>query len=163
MEESNKARWVEVQFDCLPLRSVGRMDAPLDASPKFRQLCANIKAAIDRHGSHNTYYLYNAACTFHLTNSPERGTIEFRFEGAVFTDADDLKTIRADLDVQLRQETCDWLNEPVIQWFAQTVSEAVRCEFDCYIEAGDLEQSRRRLEKIQSESDDASGFLGMYL
>ena len=27
-------RWVEISFDCLPLRSVGRLDIPMDASPK---------------------------------------------------------------------------------------------------------------------------------
>jgi hypothetical protein len=163
MDASGENLWVDIRFDCLPLRSVGRMDAPLDASPKFRQLCGNIKAAIERHGSHNTYYLYNATCVFHLTNNAKVGKLDFRFEGCVFTDADDTKTIRTDLAIRLKEETCDWLNEPVIQWFLQTVGEAVRCEFDRYIAAGDLEQARQRLAKIQSESDDAGGFLGMYL
>jgi hypothetical protein len=30
-------RYVEIVFDCLPLRSVGRLDIPIDASPKYRQ------------------------------------------------------------------------------------------------------------------------------
>lgn len=31
-------RFVDISFDCLPLRSIGRMDVPLDASPKFREV-----------------------------------------------------------------------------------------------------------------------------
>src|SRR5262249_6595021 len=61
-------RYVEITFDCLPLRSISRMDIPIDASPRYRQRCENIKAAIEHHGSHNSYYLYNAQCVFHLTN-----------------------------------------------------------------------------------------------
>ena len=74
------SRWVEITFDCLPMRSVGRMDIPLDASPKFRERCERIKAALEHHGSFNTYYLYNAGCKFHLTNRDEVGMLEFRFE-----------------------------------------------------------------------------------
>ena len=73
-------------FDCLPLRSVGRLDIPLDASPKYRERCEQVKRAIEKHGSHNTYFLYNAACTFHLTNRENFGTLEFRFHGTVITD-----------------------------------------------------------------------------
>jgi hypothetical protein len=36
-------------------------------------------------------------------------------------------------------------------------------EFDRYIQAGDLEQTKRRVEQIQAASDDAGGFVGMYL
>ena len=74
-------RWVEISFDCLPLRSVGRLDIPIDASPKYRQRCERIKRALEKHGSHNTYYLYNAECRFHLTNDPALGMATFRFEG----------------------------------------------------------------------------------
>ncbi len=31
-------RWVEITFDCLPLRTITRFDIPLDASPKYRAL-----------------------------------------------------------------------------------------------------------------------------
>ena len=79
-------RYVDVAFDCLPLRSVTRLDIPIDASPKYRARCERIKRAIETHGSHNTYYLYNAGCTFHLTNDPEAGRLEFQFEGTVLTD-----------------------------------------------------------------------------
>ena len=83
-------RWVEISFDCLPLRTVGRLDIPIDASPKYRERCQAIKTAIEKHGSHNTYYLYNASCTFHLTNDRNVGSLEFKFDGTVITDADDI-------------------------------------------------------------------------
>ena len=37
---------VEITFDCLPLRSVGRLDIPIDASPKYRERCLAIKRSI---------------------------------------------------------------------------------------------------------------------
>jgi hypothetical protein len=156
-------RWVEIAFDCLPLRSIGRLDIPLDASPKYRAQCERIKEAIASHGSHNTYYLYNASCKYHLTNRPEHGMLEFRFEGTVMTDATDLKTDRCELTVELVRETCDWLSEPIVQWFHTSVRHSVRCEFDRYIEAGDLELARQRIEKLREASDEAGGYVGMYL
>jgi hypothetical protein len=156
-------RYVEITFDCLPLRSVGRLDIPLDASPRYRQRCERIKRAIDTHGSFNTYYLYNARCTFRLTNSDEVGMLEFSFEGTALTDAADVKTIRCHLDVELVRETCDWLTEPIVAWFSESVLRAVAVEFDRFIAAGDLEQAKRRIERLQSESDQHGGYLGMYL
>ena len=50
-------RWVDVTFDCLPLRSIGRLDIPIDASPKYRERCERLKACIDKHGAHNSYFL----------------------------------------------------------------------------------------------------------
>lgn len=157
------ARWVEITFDCLPLRSVGRLDVPIDASPKFRALCERIKRAIDQHGSYNTYFLYNATCRFHLTNRDDFGMIEFRFDGTVFTDTQDLHTERCDLTVELARETCDWLKEPIVEWFRETVVRAVRVEFDRFIEAGDLEKARQRVEKLRATADQQGGYLGMYL
>ena len=93
--------WVDITFDCMPLRSIGRLDIPLDASPKYRAFCERINNAIETHGSHNTYYLYNARCVYHLTNRPDHGMLEFRFDGTVFTDATDLKTDRCELQVDL--------------------------------------------------------------
>jgi len=156
-------RWVEIEFDCLPLRSVGRLDVPIDASPRYREFCERVKAAYDKHGAHNAYYLHNAKCVFHLTNDPNLGMLEFRFEGVLLTDESDLHATHADLDVQLAGETCTWLTEPVVHWFQETVSRAVLAEFDRYIEAGDLEQTRQRIEKLQAASEEAGGFLGMYL
>jgi hypothetical protein len=156
-------RWVEISFDCLPLRSVGRLDIPLDASPKFRAQCERIKAAIEKHGAHNTYYLHHAECVFHLTNQPDVGMLQFSFEGTVFTDAMDQKTVRSDLAVELVRETCDWLTEPIVAWFSSSVAFAVEAEFDRYIAAGDLSKAVERIEKIRAASDESGGFLGMYL
>jgi hypothetical protein len=154
---------VEIAFDCRPLRSIGRLDIPIDASPKYRAFCERVKAAIEKHGSYNTYYLYNGTCTYHLTNREDTGMLQFRFEGTVMTDEADCRTVRCDLDVKLVGETCGWLEEPVVAWFRETVLHSVRVEFDRYIEAGDLEQTRQRIEKLQAASDEAGGFVGMYL
>ena len=143
--------WVDISFDCMPLRSVGRLDIPLDASPKYRALCERIKQAIETHGSHNTYYLYNAKCVYHLTNRPDHGMLEYRFDGTVFTDATDLRTIRCELNVELVRETCDWLTEPIVLWFHDSVRHSVCAEFDRYIDAGDLERALERIEKIRRQ------------
>jgi hypothetical protein len=156
-------RWVDINFDCLPLRSVTRLDIPLDASPGYRALCERIKAAIEMHGNHNTYYLYNASCTYHLTNHPDVGMLQFKFEGTLFTDATDLKPNRCDLTVELTRETCDWINASVVQWFHESVQHSVCVEFGRYIEAGDLQKTVERLAKLREASDEAGGFVGMYL
>ena len=154
---------VEISFDCLPLRSVGRLEVPLDASPKYRQRCERITAALEKHGSHNSYYLYNALCSYRLTNDDAVGMIQLGFEGTVLTDADDRRAERCDLQIELKNETCDWLTEPVVQWFRETVQQAVAVEFNRYIAAGDLAKTAERIEKIRAESDDSDGFVGMYL
>ncbi len=156
-------RWVEIEFDCLPLRTIQRLDIPLDASPKFRQHCERVKQCLNAHGSHNTYYLFNARCAYHLVNSADEGLLEFKFDGVVFTDQTDQRTYRCELKVELWRETCEWLSQPIVDWFAETVQHSVKAEFDRYIGAGDLEQARQRLEKYQAASDDAGGFMGMYL
>ena len=156
-------RWVEISFDCMPLRSVGRLDIPLDASPRYRQFCETVKAAIEKHGSHNSYFLYNARCVFHLTNDPARGLITFKFQGTVLTNSEDTKACHCDLEAELAGETCDWLTSPIVEWFEGTVARAVAVEFDRYIEAGDLEQTKERIAKIQAASDESDGFVGMYL
>ncbi|MEX2174937.1 MAG: hypothetical protein WD872_11285 [Pirellulaceae bacterium] len=156
-------RWVEIAFDCLPLRSVGRLDVPLDASPKFRARCERIKAALEKHGSHNTYYLYNAGCKFHLTNRESEGMIEFRFEGTAITDGADLKTAHCDLTAELVHETCDWITTPIVEWFQQSVTRAVKAEFDRYIEAGDLQKTKERMALLQAELEKSGGHVGMYL
>jgi hypothetical protein len=156
-------RYVEITFDCLPLRSISRLDIPIDASPRYRARCERLKAAIETLGSHNTYYLYNAHCIFHLTNTAELGMLEFSFEGTVITDDDDQQSIDAQLDSKLERETCDWLTEPVVAWFKETVPRAVMAEFDRYIAAGDLEQAKRRIEALQAKADQSGGYMGMYL
>ncbi len=157
------SQYVDIEFDCLPLRSVGRVDIPIDASPEYRARCDRIKRALEAHGSHNTYFLYNALCTFHLTNQSDFGMIQFSFEGTALTDATDQKTLRCDLAVELARETCDWLTQPVSRWLAETVAKAVEIEFDRFIAAGDLAQTVARIEQLQAQSDQRGGFVGMYL
>jgi hypothetical protein len=154
---------VEISFNCLPLRSIGRLDIPLDASPGYIAQLQRIRDAIEKHGSHNAYYLYRARCVYRLANHPLKGMLEFSFEGTALTDAEDCHTEQCDLQVELVQETCDWITEPVLEWFKASVPRAVTFEFDRYIAAGDLEQTRKRVEKLRAESDASGGFLGMYL
>jgi hypothetical protein len=156
-------RWVDITFDCVPLRSVAQLNAPLDASPKFQAFCQRIRAAIERHGTLNSYYLHNAHCVFHLINHPQEGLVDFSFEGTVLTDASDLHCQTCDLDVQLQRESCDWLIQPVVDWLADTVPRAVAREFDLYIQAGDLQKAKERIERIQKDCDESGGFVGMYL
>jgi hypothetical protein len=139
------------------------MDVPIDASPKFRERCLRIKAAMEKHGSFNSYYLHNAACRYHLTNNEAVGTLEFRFEGTVLTDSNDQETIGTDLQVELIQETCDWLKQPIVEWFHETVSQTVKAEFNLYIKAGDLEKAKQRMAQLQAEADKSGGFMGMGL
>jgi hypothetical protein len=155
--------WVDIRFDCLPLRTVSRLDAPMDASPNLQKLYENVKAAIAKHGRHNTYYLYNARCGFHLTNSAEIGLVEFSFEGVVLTDTTDAKTLTCDLQVYLVRENCDWLSQPIVNWLAETATRAVRVEFDRYIDAGDLAQAQARAVKLEEHLGQSGGFVGMDL
>ena len=157
------SQFVEISFDCLPLRTIGRLDIPIDASPAFQRRCENILAAIEKHGSHNSYYLYNAQCVYRLTNNPQVGELVFSFEGTVLTDSDDSKCISVDLEVALKSETCSWLTEPIVNWFVGTVSQAVQVEFDRYISAGDSQKARARIEKVQQMADEEGGYMGMYL
>lgn len=154
---------VEISFDCLPLRSIARFDVPLDASPGLQALAQRIKQAAEKHGLHNSYYLHNGRCCYQLTNDPQIGMLEFHFEGTLLTNAEDLKTQRADLIVELGRETCDWLTERAVAWFRETVNHAVVVEFDRYIAAGDLQKTITRLEKLQAASDAQGGFVGMGL
>jgi hypothetical protein len=156
-------RWVEIAFDCLPLRSVTRLDAPIDASPKYQDLCRRIKQAIDKHGTHNAYFLYNAHCIYHLMNHAELGRLEFTFEGTVLTDDQDLSCRTCDLQVKLQRETCDWLTQPIVNWFTESVSRSVAVEFDRFIQAGDLQRAKERIEQIQRACDESGGYVGMYL
>lgn len=156
-------QWVEVEFDCLPLRSISRLDVPLDASPVYEQFVLRVKAALARHGSHNAYYLHRGRCGYHLTNDAGRGEVRFAFEGTVLTDPSDRQTRAVDLDVELAEETCPWLTEPVVEFLAESVRHAVMVEFDRYIEAGDLRKTEERIRAIQAKSDSAEGFVGMYL
>lgn len=154
---------VEITFDCLPLRSVTRLDVPLDAPEEFQEFCHRVKRATAKHGMHNTYYLHNARCVYYLTNDERIGVLTFRFEGTALTDPDDRKIQGCDLQVELDSESCDWLTKPVAEWFHETVQRAVLVEFDRFIDAGDLARTIARMEKLRAESDAGGGFLGMGL
>ena len=148
--------FIEIAFDCLPLRAVGRVDVPLDASPAFRARCERIKVAIETHGVANTYYLFDAHCIFRLANSEIEGMLRFAFEGTLFTDASDARTARVDLHVTLAAETCGGVPAEILQWLTLQVENAVRIEFDRYI-AGSLQATLDRLQRI----DHLAGGLGM--
>ena len=161
---STMSNFVDISFDCLPLRSVPRFDVPLDdAAPEAVEFAKRVRRAVTKHGQFNTYYLYDAQCVFHLTNDEKIGMVGFRFEGTVLTDGDDLKTLDCDLEIELAGEVCDWLTADAVAWLKETVGHAVRVEFDRYIHAGDLQRTIERLEKLRAESDAQGGFLGMGL
>jgi hypothetical protein len=157
------SRWVEITFRCVPLRSIPSFSPPVDASAAVVSLYRNLRSALQKHGSHNSYFLHEGACIFHLANHEQIGTLEFGFEGTVLTDTEDLKTLQCDLEVQLVRETCDWLVAPVVDWFADSVREAVKIEFDRFIAAGDLDKTLQRMERLRAASDAGGGFLGMGL
>lgn len=154
-------RWVEIEFDCLPLRSIGCLDIPLDASPKYRAHCERVKHALATHGAHNTYYLHQARCVFRVLNHATLGRLEFSFEGTLFTDKEDQRTLGCELEVALLGETCDWLSQPIVDWFEETVRRAVVVEFDRFIAAGDLAQTTERMDRIRQQMESGQGFLGM--
>lgn len=156
-------QWVEIAFDCLPLRSVQRVDVPLDASPKYEAFVLAVKSAIETHGTHNTYFLHNATCVYRFTNDPLMGMVRFAFHGTVLTDESDCLTKTAHLDVRLDGETCDWLNESVVRWLEESVRRSVMVEFNRYIQAGDLTKTRQRIEQMQAQVEADDGYLGMYL
>lgn len=163
MSSSEFGKWVEVKFDCLPLRAAGQITVPEDASPKLAQKLMRMQAAIDKHGTLNSYYLHNANCIFHLTNDPQVGMFQFAFEGVLLTDQLDMKSHSCDLKVELSQETCSWVNQTIVDWMAESVQRAVLVEFDRYIQAGDLTKTLERLAALQRESEQAGGYVGMYL
>jgi hypothetical protein len=154
---------VEIVFDCLPLRSIGRLDVPLDASAGYRRRCERIKESLNRHGAENTYYLANAHCSFRLANSEVTGLLRFEFEGTVKTDPSDARAETVDLWVQLTASTCDWLTEPVTAWFEQTVHRAVGIEFDRYITSGGLARQVDRMHDVDAQQAARNSFLGMHL
>lgn len=156
-------RWVEVVFDCLPLRTVSRIDVPIDASPKLAEKMLRVKRAVETHGTLNSYYLHNANCTYHLTNDPAQGMLEFSFDGVVLTDERDLVARNCDLSISLARETTSWINQSVVDWLAETVQRSVLVEFNRYISAGDLSKTVARLEQLQRETDASDGFVGMHL
>ena len=158
------SNFVDIAFDCLPLRSISRLDAPMDdISADAADFARRVRQALAKHGQFNSYYLYDGQCVFHLTNDEKIGMVAFRFEGTVLTGGDDLKTRSCDLEVELAGDACDWLTADAAAWLEESVVHAVRAEFDRYIQAGDLQRTIQRLEKLRAESDAQGGFLGMGL
>jgi hypothetical protein len=151
---------VDIAFDCFPLRSVGRLDVPIDASPEFQARLEHLKRSIDNHGTKNAYFLYNAYCVYRLANSDIDGMLRFAFQGTVLTDRSDAKADRADLEIELVGETCDGVPALVVEWFCGQVERAVLIEFDRFIAAGQLAARVGELERL-TQLDAVSGFAGM--
>jgi hypothetical protein len=149
---------VDIAFDCLPLRTVGRLDVPLDASDSLRRRAERMKSAINLFGIDRAYFLFNARCVFRFANSEIEGICRFEFEGAVQTDAGDRKCDRTVLDVRLISETCGGLPAEVEAWLADRVRQAVAVEFDRFIAAGRL--TRHDAGDLGGLSD-LSGLSGM--
>jgi hypothetical protein len=141
---------VDIAFDCLPLRLVGRVDAPLDASPAFRARSERLQRAIDAHGTENAYFLYNTRCVFRLANSEVENMVRFTFDGTVLTDHGDCKAVRADLAIELSAETCGRVPPDVLAWFRGVVQRAVLIEFDHFIAAGSLAKRVSDLGKVEN-------------
>jgi hypothetical protein len=139
------------------------MEVPPDASPKLAEKLQRFKLALEKHGALNSYYLHNAQCTFHLTNDPAVGMLQYVFEGVVLTDSQDMEARSCDLQICLNRETCSWLNQAVVDWFAETAQRNVLVDFNRYIAAGDLGKTLARIEQMERASDQAGGFVGMYL
>ncbi len=163
MKDTASLPAVAITFECTPLRSVPRLDIPLDASPGYRARLERVQRAVAAHGTRNAYYLSDGACTFRFTNDSATGWIRFAFTGTVFTDDADLQTTGSDLDITLDVETCDWLTQPAVEWLTISVKHAVEMEFDRYIAAGDLAKARERLAREQARIDESGGYLGMNL
>lgn len=152
---------VDIAFDCLPLRSVGRVDVPLDASPAFRARCEDLKQAIDRHGTQNAYYLYNARCVYRLANSEVDGMLRFSFAGTVLTDISDCRADRTELSIGLAADTSGVSMTPeVLAWFTRMIERAVLIEFDRFILAGQLAERVSQLGQVKCLSD-LPDFAGM--
>lgn len=129
---------VDIAFDCLPLRTVARLDVPLDASESLQRRAVSIKAAFEAYGPERTYFLYNARCIYRFANSEVEGICRFEFEGVVRTDAGDRKCEETSLEVRLVSETCGGIPPAASAWLAQQVERAVAIEFDRFIAAGQL-------------------------
>jgi hypothetical protein len=153
---------VDIAFDCLPLRCVGRVDVPLDASPAHHARVERLKRAIDTHGIENAYFLYNARCVYRLANSDIDGMLRFSFEGTVRTDRSDAKAQQADLEIELVGETCGGVPALVVQWLCRAVERAVLIEFDRFIAAGRLKERVDELERLTHLAE-LTDFAGMNL
>jgi hypothetical protein len=141
---------VDIAFDCLPLRSLPRIDIPLDASPEFRARCERLRKSLDEHPGENAYYLYNTRCTYRLANSDIDNMLRFSFDGTLVTDRSDCKAERADLNIVLTAETCGGVPQAALDWLRGIVRQAVLIEFDRFISGGQLAARKDELESLDS-------------
>lgn len=144
---------VDIAFDCLPLRSIGRIDIPLDASPGYRSRCERLQQALEAYPGAYAYYLYNTHCVYRLANSDIENMLRFTFEGVLLTDLSDARADRADLNIELVSETCGSLSEEVLAWFRKIVTQAVLIEFNHFIAAGHLASRVENISKHASIHD----------
>lgn len=151
---------IDIAFDCLPLRSISRVDIPIDASQPYRERCERLQRALETHGASNAYFLYNTRCVYRLANSSVENMLRFRFGGTVLTDLSDCKAEHADLDVELVAETCGPIPPEVLAWFRGIVTRAVLIEFDRFIAAGQLAARVDQLRSVDSIAS-LSDFAGM--
>jgi hypothetical protein len=151
---------VDIAFDCLPLRSLPRVDIPLDASPAFRTRCERLRKAFDAHAGQNAYYLYNTRCTYRLANSDIDNMLRFSFDGTLVTDRSDCKADRADLDIVLTAETCGGVPPAAMDWLRGIIRRAVLIEFDRFISDGQLAARKHELGGVDSIAN-ICGFGGM--
>jgi hypothetical protein len=152
--------YVDIAFDCLPMRSIGRVDVPLDASPAFRARCERLQKAIEAHGAENAYFLYNTRCVYRLANSDIENMLRFSFDGTVLTDRSDCRAEHADLSIKLVGETCGPMPAEVLRWLEGVIERAVLIEFDHFIAAGRLADRVSELGQIDSIRD-VRDFAGM--
>ena len=141
---------VDIAFDCLPLRSLPRVDIPIDASPAFRARCERLRNALDAHPGENAYYLYNTRCTYRLANSDIDNMLRFSFDGTLVTDRSDCKADRADLNIVLTAETCGGVPPAALDWLRGVVRQAVLIEFDRFIADGQLAARKDELGSVDS-------------
>jgi hypothetical protein len=151
---------VDIGFDCLPLRSLPRVDIPLDASPAFRARCERLRKALDAHAGENAYYLYNTRCTYRLANSDIDNMLRFSFDGTLVTDRSDCKADRANLDIVLTAETCGGVPAAAMDWLSGIVRQAVLIEFDRFIADGQLAARKDELGSVDSIAN-VDDFAGM--
>ncbi len=152
---------VAIVFECLPFRLVGHAGMPLDASDEQMALWRRFRAAMAKHGTANTYFLYNADCLFRLANG-EGGFARFVFEATVKTDEPDARPIDIDLACRLAESDFGSLITPdVSDFFREAMRRAVLAEFQLFIDAGNLKRALAQREHMLQEWDRNRGYVGM--
>ena len=152
---------VTIVFECLPFRLVGHAGMPLDASDEQQALWRRFRAAMAKHGTANTYFLYNADCTFRLSNA-EGNSVRFIFEATVRTDEKDSHPVHIDIACRLAETEFPKPFAPAaLDFFREALRRAVLVEFQLFINAGNLKRALAEREHILQEWDRNRGFVGM--